>query len=152
MTASFEHRALNLQDKQDLIYTALSKHLYYFRAHISKYVLEHGKVPLNPFMLFDYFLLDTIDRDRVRQANNTVVERADEIWCFGPVSNGVLAEICQAHKQGKAVRYFSIENSSTILPVSIEEVEMEEEVKTFRYMLSTKEGNHDNTPCSHTTR
>jgi hypothetical protein len=42
-------------------------------------VLEKGMVPLNPFMLFDYFLLDRIDRDLVRNANNSIVVRSDQI-------------------------------------------------------------------------
>jgi len=35
-----------------LIYTAISKQLFYFRMHISKFVLEKNAIPLNPFMLF----------------------------------------------------------------------------------------------------
>lgn len=89
----FEHAALDLKGNCDLVYTAMSKHLFYYRMHISRYVLDQGKVPLNPFMLFDYFLLDSIDRDAVRRANNSIVLRADEIWVFGPISNGVLSEI-----------------------------------------------------------
>ena len=55
--------------------------------------MEQWGVPLNPFMLFDYFFLDTIDRDIVREANNNVVLKSDEIRVFGPVSNWVLAEV-----------------------------------------------------------
>jgi len=64
--------------------------------HISTYTLSQGYVPLNPFQIFGYFLNDTVDRDLVRQANNTLVILADEIWVFGDVSDGVLAEIKQA--------------------------------------------------------
>lgn len=46
---------------------------------ISKFVLEEGGVPLNPFMVFDYFMLDTVPRDTVREANNNLVKRCDEI-------------------------------------------------------------------------
>ncbi len=88
MTKSFEHTALSLSGNQALVYTAMSKYYFYFRMFISQFVLNQGKVPLNPFMLFDYFLLDTVDRDRIRDANNSLINRADELWVSGPVSKG----------------------------------------------------------------
>jgi hypothetical protein len=113
----------------------MSKHLFYFKAHISKYVLENGGVPLNPFMLFDYFLLDSIARNTIREANNTTVERADELWVFGPVADGVLAEIILARQQGKPIKYFQIQHSRDILPISKEKVEMEADVAHLRDAL-----------------
>lgn len=130
-TTSFSHAALSLEGGRPLVYTAMSKHLFYFRAHISKFVLEQGKVPLNPFMLFDYFLLDSVERDCVRQANNSLVLRADEIWVFGPISNGVLAEIMLAKKAGTPISYYTIENSTTIVPVLEGALEMESDVERF---------------------
>ena len=53
------------------IYPAISKHYFYFRMHISKFILNQNCVPLNPFMIFEYFMLDTIDRDIIRNANTT---------------------------------------------------------------------------------
>lgn len=111
-----------------LIYTAFSKHLFYYRMFISKYVSEQGAVPLNPFMIFDYFLLDTVDRGTVRDGNNTIVTRCDEVWVFGPISNGVLFEIRLAQEYGKPIRYFSIAKPHKILEVGKEDVEFEEEV------------------------
>ncbi|MFA6389961.1 MAG: hypothetical protein WCW77_05305, partial [Patescibacteria group bacterium] len=64
---SFTHNALKLTNDKNLIFTAMSKHLFYFRMHISKYVFEQHGVPLNPFMISEYFLLDTVDRDLVRE-------------------------------------------------------------------------------------
>lgn len=131
-SSAFSHAALSLGDGRSLVYTAMSKHFFYFRAHISKYVLEHGKVPLNPFMLFDYFLLDSVNRDVVREANNSLVLRAEEVWVFGPISNGVLAEITLAKRGGKPISYFRIENNMTIIPVLDDAVEMEQEVAQFQ--------------------
>ena len=131
----FIHSALKLNKDKNLVYTAMSKHLFYYRMQISKFVLENGGVPLNPFMIFDYFLLDTVERDVVREGNNNLVKRADALWVFGPIANGVLAEIKIAHAAGKPVRYFRIEKSSRILPVSVAEVEMEPEVAEFRAEL-----------------
>ncbi len=135
MDQVFDHIALELQTEKPLIFTAMSKHLFYFRFHIQKFVLEQGGVPLNPFTTFDYFLLDTVDRDLVREGNNNLVRRSDELWVFGPISNGVLAEIEQVKKQNKPIRYFSILHSKDIIEVKKEQVEMEDEVKEFKNKL-----------------
>lgn len=109
-----------------LIYPAFSKHLFYFRMHITKYVLENGGVPLNPFMIHEYFLLDTVDRDLIRASNNTLVERADELWVFGEISNGVEAEIKLAKDTGKNIRYFEVIDSKDIREISEAEAKLEE--------------------------
>ena len=108
-----------------LIYSAFSKHLFYFRMHITKYVLENNGAPLNPFMIHEYFLLDTIDRNKIRESNNLLVERADEIWIFGKISDGVMAEIQLAKKTNKPLRYFQVINSKDIKEISESEAEME---------------------------
>lgn len=131
----FEHGALDLRDDKKLVYTAMSKHLFYYRMQISKFVLENGGGPLNPFMIFDYFLADSVDRDLVREGNNNIVKRSDEIWVFGAVSNGVLAEIKIAKETGKALRYFKIEKPHKIVEIQVDDVEMEEEVIEFKHEL-----------------
>ncbi len=133
--AEFNHEALGLTDNKPLVYTAMSKHLFYYRMHISKFVLENGGVPLNPFMIFDYFLLDSVDRNLVREGNNNIVKKSEELWVFGNVSNGVLAEIQIAKKMKKPVKYFKIEKPHKIIPISKDEVEMEEDVAEFKNEL-----------------
>ena len=131
----FNHEALNLAKDKSLVYTAISKHYFYYRMFISKFVLENNKVPLNPFMIFDYFLLDTVNRDLVREGNNSIVKRSDELWVFGPISNGVLAEIQIAKQMKKPIKYFKIEKPHKIVEISKEQAEMEEEVKGFKSNL-----------------
>ncbi len=130
----FRHPALNLSQSLPLVYTAISKHLFYYRMHISKFVLEQGGVPLNPFMVFDYFLLDTVKRDLVRKGNNNLVKRADELWVFGAISDGVLAEIKIAKEMAKPIKYFKIE-ANKIIECSKKEAVLEDEVKDFRQEL-----------------
>lgn len=132
---SFDHIALRATENKLLVYTAMSKHLFYYRMHVSKFVIEKGAVPLNPFMIYEYFLLDTVDRDDVRAGNNTIVRKCDEVWVFGAVSNGVLAEIKIAQENKKPIRYFKIAKPHAIIPCSKEEVEMEKDVETFRNYL-----------------
>jgi hypothetical protein len=131
----FDHIALSLKQNRMLVYTAISKHYFYFRMYISKYVLEKEKVPLNPFMLFDYFLLDAVERDLIREANNSLVLRADEIWVFGPISNGVLAEILLAQERDKPIHYFKIDRPHTIIPIEKDLIDLEEEVKEYKSLL-----------------
>ncbi len=133
--SEFKHRSLKLNKDKPLVYTATSKHYFYFRTYISKFVVEQDAVPLNPFMIFEYFMLDTVDRDKIREADNICVKRSDEIWVFGPVSDGVLAEIKIAKEMGKPVKYFKIVKSKDIIPISKEQVEMEDDVKDFRNEL-----------------
>lgn len=133
MSAPFTHEALSQTQHMPLVYTAMSKHLFYYRLHISKYVLEQNKVPLNPFMIFDYFLLDTVDRNLVRAGNNNIIKKADEVWVFGPISNGVLAEILLAKKEGTPLRWFAIQHSKNIVEVKEEEMEWEEEVRNYKF-------------------
>lgn len=135
MPMSFQHRALNLQEDKPLVYTAMSKHLYYFRMHISRFVLQNGGVPLNPFMVFDYFLQDGVDRDLVREGNNNLVKRSDELWIFGPVSNGVLVEVQIANEKGKPVRYFDVVDAKEIIEVAKKDVALEDDVADQRHLL-----------------
>jgi len=109
-----------------LVYTAISKNLFYFRMHISKFVLEKDCIPLNPYMIFEYFMLDTIKRNKIREANNALVEKADELWIFGEVSNGVLAEIKIAKEKNKSIKYFTVIDSKEIKEISKDEVKFEE--------------------------
>lgn len=133
--SSISHRSLSLLKTKKLIYTAFSKHYFYYRMFISRFVLKEGRVPLNPFMIFDYFLLDSVDRDTVRQANNSILCRSDEVWVFGPVSDGVLAEILIAKKKKKPISFYQIRNAQEIVPVGIDLVEMEKEVQQHKKEL-----------------
>jgi hypothetical protein len=80
-------------------------------------------------------MLDTVDRDLVRAANNSLVKRIDEIWVFGQISNGVLAEIILAKKRNKPVRYFDIIKSKDIVEITKEQVVFEEDLEKYRSEL-----------------
>lgn len=126
---------MNKMEDMKLVYPAISKHYFYFRMFISKFILEKNCVPLNPFMIFDYFLLDTVDRNLIYNANNNVVKRVDELWVFGPISDGVLVEIKLAKQLNKPIHYFEIINSKDIKEISREEVKFEEGLEKFSNIL-----------------
>ncbi|MEK6963027.1 MAG: hypothetical protein AABX70_01275 [Nanoarchaeota archaeon] len=135
MPTPFHHTSLELTAEHCLVYTAISKHYFFCRMFISKYVLEQHKIPLNPYMILDYFLLDTVNQDLIREANNNLVKRSDELWVFGPVSDGVLAEIKIAKQAKKPIRYFKIKKYNDMIPLTQKEIEMEEDVKEYRNEL-----------------
>ncbi len=109
-----------------VVFTAMSKHYFCFRMFITKYVLEQKKIPISVFTLFDYFLLDTVSREFLIKSNNVLVRRADELWVFGPISDGVREEIAIARKARKPITYFAIDTPNTIR--QIKEKEALEEV------------------------
>lgn len=135
MTNKFDHKSLSLESNKKIVFTALSKKLFYFRMFICQFVLEKGYVPINPFMSFDYFVADLVDRDLVRGANNTLLARSDELWVFGGISNGVLAEIKIAKELKKTIKYFAIKNDKDIIGISKDEAILEDDIKEFKSEL-----------------
>jgi len=97
-----------LRQPKKLIYTAMSNRNFYWRMHISKFVLDQGFVPINPFMLFDYYLLHTVPKQLVRQAFNNLLARCDEVWVFGTISLGVKVQVGIAKRMKKPLRFYDI--------------------------------------------
>lgn len=126
-----KHRALELKPVEKVVFTAMSKRYFYMRFLITKFALDQGVAPINPFTSFDYFMLDTVERDVVRRANNTLVARADELWVFGDISDGVKAEVIQAREQSKPVRFFVIEKDQYIKEVGTKDLVYEAGVSTI---------------------
>lgn len=94
--------------KKRIVFAAMSRENFCWREHIIRHILEQGYTPLSAFMMFSYFLLDTVDRTALIQANNDLVRLADELWVFGRLSSGVKAEIAVAKECGLPIRYFRI--------------------------------------------
>lgn len=131
----FDHRAMHLKDDKKVVFTAMSKKLFYMRFLISKFVIEQGAVPINPFTSFDYFMIDSVERDEIRSANNVLVGRSDELWVFGPISDGVLAEILLSKKLSITIRYFKIEKDKDISEITKKYVLLEDDVKDKKELL-----------------
>ena len=123
------HRALTIKPADMVVFTAMSKKYFYMRLFVTKFALDQGVVPINPFTSFDYFLLDAVERDTVRRANNTLVARADELWVFGDIADGVRAEIMQAWQQHKTVRFFAFRGDKHIYEVTIDNLSYEDGVE-----------------------
>jgi hypothetical protein len=97
-----------LRRPRRVVYCAISNRNFYWRQHISKFVLDEGAVPIVPFMLFDYYLLHTVPKETVREAFNNLIVKSDEMWVFGSISLGVKVQIGIAKRFHKQVRYHDI--------------------------------------------
>jgi hypothetical protein len=115
-----------LRHPKRLVYVAMSNKVFYWRAHIQKFVLDSGLVPVSPFMLFDYYLMHTVSKEVVREAMNNLLARCDEVWVFGQLSLGVKVQVGIAKRMNKVVRYFDIADLPvTVMPIT-EETAQEE--------------------------
>ncbi len=133
---SFSHKAKELQEEKKVVFTAQSCRNFHQRMLICRYVLKRGAVPVNPFTTYGYYLYELVDRDLVRNANNNLIKRCDELWIFGEISDGVLAEIQIFKELGRPIRYFDI----SCLPDSIQEIDkeaavMEDDVQEYKKEL-----------------
>jgi hypothetical protein len=116
-----------------VVFTAQSKQFFYCRDAVCAAVLEVDCLPLNPFRVFNYFLDDRVDRDKVRQGNNTLIRLADEVWIFGIIADGVLFEIEYALELKKPIRFFTISSRpEEIREIGPEEVKFEPEIHASR--------------------
>ncbi|MFC1649491.1 hypothetical protein ACFL2C_02120 [Patescibacteria group bacterium] len=94
--------------KQKIIFAAMSKRNFFLREHIIKYILESGHTPMCAFMMYSYFLLDTVERKKLISANNDLIRRSDELWVFGDISDGVQQEINLATKLEMSIKYYEV--------------------------------------------
>lgn len=132
------HPRLRFDKTYPIVYPAYSKRNFFWQMHISQFCLQNRRIPLNPFMLFRYFLGDSVEREKVYTANNNIVAMCDELWTFGEVSDGVLAEIKLKKDKNQPVEYYKIakSNPATFRKVSSNSVEFEDpELEEFRYIL-----------------
>jgi hypothetical protein len=113
-----------------VVFTAQSKLHFYCRDAICEFVFNQGAVPVNPFRLYEYFLADRVDRDLIRQANNNLIRKCDELWVFGEtIAEGVLFEILYAKKLKMPVKYYIVDSRADLIKeVSVHELKFEEEV------------------------
>jgi hypothetical protein len=103
-----EQAERTLRRPRKVVYVAMANRNFHWRMHVTKYVLDEGCVPVNPFMLFDYYLLHTVNKETVREAMNNLLARCDEVWVFGRMSLGVEVQVGIAKRLKKPLRYYDI--------------------------------------------
>ena len=117
-----------LRRPKRLVYVAMSNRNFHWRMHVTKYVLDEGCVPVNPFMLFDYYLMHTVNKETVREAMNNLIARCDEVWVFGRMSLGVKVQVGIAKRMKKTLRFYDIADLPERI-VRISERLAEEEIR-----------------------
>jgi hypothetical protein len=119
-------------DERPIVFTAQSKRYFYCREAVAEFTFSKGAIPINPFLAFGFFLGERVRRDLVRDANNALLLRSDELWVFGrDLANGVLREISLAANAGKPIRFFTIEEKPEhIQELHVDALRFEEEVRT----------------------
>jgi len=132
----FNHVALGLSDDKKIVFTAQSCKNFHQRMLICKHAFEQGVVPMNPFNLFGYFLYELVNRDLVRSGNNILLKKCDELWVYGEVSNGVLAEIKMFKELGKPIKFFDISKlPKEVKEISKNDVVFEEDLEKFKNLI-----------------
>jgi hypothetical protein len=105
-----------------IVFTAQSKLSFYCREAVAEFTFSKGAIPINPFLVFGFFLGDRVSRELIREANEVLVLRSDELWVFGrDLANGVLREISLAANAGKPIRFFTVEDR----PEAIQELHVD---------------------------
>ena len=128
----FNHVAKDLQEEKKMVFTAQSCKNFHQRMLICQHAFEQGAVPINPFNVFGYYLYELVERDLVRNANNNLMKRYDELWVYGEISDGVLAEIQMFKDLAKPIRFFDISNiPEEVKEIFKDELVFEDEVKGF---------------------
>lgn len=129
----FNHISRNLQEEKKIIFTAQSCKNFHQRMLICKHAFEEDVIPLNPFNVFGYYLYELVDRDLIRNGNNNIMKKCDELWVYGEISDGVLAEIQMFKKLNKVIRFFDISKlPKEVKEISKDKLIFEEEVKKFK--------------------
>jgi hypothetical protein len=105
--------------QRKVVFASMSRNIFYLREHIVKYILEAGHTPTCAFMMFSYYLLDTVERIKLIDANNDLIKRSDELWVFGDISDGVREEIILAGRIGIPVLYYDILKGSSDIKGSV---------------------------------
>ncbi|MGH7641930.1 MAG: hypothetical protein ACRENX_02765 [Candidatus Dormibacteria bacterium] len=103
-----EQAERTLRRPKALVYVAMSNRTFFWRQQLTKFVLDEDRVPITPFMMFDYYLLHTVPKELVREAMNNLIARCEEMWVFGSLSLGLKVQVGIAKRMRKPVRYFDI--------------------------------------------
>lgn len=134
--ADFNHVAKSLQENKKVVYTAQSSRNFQQKMLICKHAFQQGVVPINPFNTFGYYLYELVERDLVRNGNNNLLKRCDELWVYGEISDGVLAEIKIFEELAKPIRFFDISKlPHEVKEINKKEVVFEDSVKQHKNLI-----------------
>lgn len=78
-----------------------------------RFVVDHGGIPLAPHIYFTQFMDDSnvYERQLGMRFGNVLMDRCQEVWVFGDLSEGMRAEVERAKKHRKRVKFFRPEDA-----------------------------------------
>ena len=73
-----------------------------------RFIVDHGKIPFAPHLLFPQFMDESTEREVVMGMNLELLKLFDELWVFGSrASSGMMAEVMMAQALGMDIRWFT---------------------------------------------
>lgn len=76
----------------------------------SRYVVDHGAIPLTPHIMLPQFMEEDTERELCMEMDMEFLHRCDELWVFGEQRTpGMVAEINKAIAEGKEIKYLVID-------------------------------------------
>ena len=72
----------------------------------SRYAVDHHSIPVTPHLLYPQFMDEEDERDLGLFFGIVLLGKCQEVWVFGPPSEGMKKEIFKAEKKGLAIRHF----------------------------------------------
>ncbi|WP_373261886.1 hypothetical protein [Hungatella hathewayi] len=101
---------MSKEKRMPSVFTGMSKHNFYLKDAISNFVLKEHRVPLNPYMLFGYYMGGAIERDFVRKGSYELLLIADALWILGIIADRIIAEIELAMKHNRPIHFYTMDD------------------------------------------
>jgi len=76
----------------------------------SRYAVDHHSIPVTPHLLYPQFMDEGNERDLALFFGIVLLGKCQEVWVFGPQSDGMKKEVFKAEKKGLVIRYFKDDN------------------------------------------
>ena len=72
-----------------------------------RFVVSQGASPINPILNLTDVISEETERELALSIDLALLDRADEIWMFGPLTEGMVIELNEAAEQEILIRMFS---------------------------------------------
>jgi len=111
-----------------VVFVAMNSKYFRTKEWVTKFVFEHGAIPVNCLMIYGYYLYDMVPKDQVIEAYSEVVKKCDALWVFGEVSDGIRDAVLIARKKNMPIKYFDMSRFPKIFEIPDDHLVWEEGV------------------------
>ena len=87
----------------------------------SRFAIQNLCMPVTPHLMYPHMLNDNIEEERKLGLlyGQILLEKCDEIWVFGKVSEGMAVEMLVAQKAGIPIRFFNENCEEVTVPCGL---------------------------------